>query len=197
MTSTDVAIVVFLSCGLMEFIYGIHIAHQRQALKQKLLVEFTRTCFAETRLKLMELLRTGGIEHQSKTFCSLYVLLTYVVRRPDKYSELSNIFYKAIFGPDEATPGDILAERASWTPEIREIIKSTAIGLGMLIYLHSPIRKFLFELERLSSKTVSFAASLVRVFVKLILPLAERDDQRRPQVIEIRRAQSVLLAAAA
>lgn len=205
MTSLHVLIVFFSALLVMELVLLLRSTVREADVFDRLLSERTRNCFADIRCRLVDLAMTGKIDSHSATFTSLHAMSTFIMRRPDQYDEISSrLTMHMLFCRGQADPA-ISAERAAWTPEVKELVREVAQGLNLLLLHHSRILRALVTLERWTgavSTTLAVArfavkalTFVVRLATSVLIAIYKRYAD--PELVTIEKSRDTLLAAAA
>ncbi|MFP3344976.1 hypothetical protein R0J87_21090, partial [Halomonas sp. SIMBA_159] len=75
--------------------------------------------------------------------------LTFVMRRPDEYEEISKAIRNSLLGEnDSSMVSPILSESRTWHPDVEEISKELSVALGRLTVNYSIILQVLVGIER-------------------------------------------------
>jgi len=141
MTAAAIATLVALLWGLKELLLGFLVYRQRKRIRHELRVERTRRHFAETRNQLFKLAMQDKVDVNSFTFRGLYTLHTFIMRRTDRYPEISEMLRLSLMAEarlDDSSKNPLSAESSLWTKEVKNVVLGTAQGLGMLIIDYSP-----------------------------------------------------------
>ncbi|MEO1528201.1 MAG: hypothetical protein AAFX06_22450 [Planctomycetota bacterium] len=104
--------------------------------------EATREAFAEARRELEKIAREGTLSPLSQTFELLYLMQTYVLRRPHDFEQIASDWANRLETLDEdRTLAESLETRLSkespeWPAGVREVISQTADAIELLINNH-------------------------------------------------------------
>jgi len=133
--------------AVIAFISGKKLSHSIR-------IEKTRSHFALLRHDLLDLTRRGGLDSNSVTFQTLYLLSTKIMRSPDRYHEISDVSRK-IFFLQEEDPANrrflsvLRKESETWNEETSRILFQLTEGLFMILIDYSLLMRFLFNLSRI------------------------------------------------
>ena len=185
MTTITILAVTLLLFAAKDIAISIYINRCRRVLQHKIKVETTRAYLANLRIDLLNLVTTGQLDPNSDTFQMLYLVHTFILRRPDQYRELSKLFANTILS--DKTPISISSlsrESKTWTPEVSDVVKRTARGLQLVIIYFSPLQTFAFIARHLFLGT----SSSIRTYLQQ--HLYSRMDKRDPDLRNIRLVQN-------
>ena len=110
----------------------------------------TQRKFGIARHALMELMIEDEIKSDSATFNLLYNIDTTIMRHPDKYKQLSQLFRERLLDPKEHSDNSewsiLLAEESkSWTPQTKEMISLQISAMNSLLVLHSSLLRLVYD----------------------------------------------------
>src|SRR5688572_750129 len=135
MTTIELILFALTIWAIREFIVIILINKDRRGYIHKIRVEQIREYFAKLRIDTLNLARDEKLDINSYTFKLLYVMQTFVLRRPDEYKKLSKHFADSFLFKSGTTapPEWMITEAATWSAEAREIVIRTGEGLMLLV----------------------------------------------------------------
>src|SRR4051794_11049406 len=91
MSAITFIVLVLLLWILLELATVTVIKRSRTRWQHFIRVELTRQHFADARERLFNLVRAGKLDSRSQTFRAFYQIQTYILRRPDKYTEVRDV----------------------------------------------------------------------------------------------------------
>lgn len=148
-TNTFVVAAVLLIGAFFQVLTALRIRAERKRLAHMLLVERIRAHFAVPRHTLTKLAIEGKIDVNSNAFHSLYQIMTFILRRPDQYKELSDVLAKELLnGVPEGSGTRLKSELSVWPSEAKSVISEIANGMGLLVVEVSPRRRLLYGIGR-------------------------------------------------
>lgn len=135
---------VALLWALREIIVGCWVWKQRRAYRHLYRVEVTQQFFGSARESLIDLVRRGEVEDKSATFQILYFVDTFILRRPEEYSQISNALQTALLGTTERSASlKLQDESKNWSPIVRETVTEHASAIDNLVISHSRFLRYL------------------------------------------------------
>lgn len=169
MNTSIILILIFLVI-LQQLIIILLSNPNRRKYEHDLRTERTIGSFAQARNNLMALALEDKIDINSSTFQSLYEINTFVMRRPDKYKEISFFLMKVILEKEDCKEGKYSIEKESknWSPEIKIVVKETATAIGNLIFDYSPYLRLLFSIQQKLRQVSNFIGFLDRIKDKIM-----------------------------
>jgi len=149
-------VILFALWSVKEIIVGILTWRHTRQLRHKLRVERTLQLFAEARNQLTKLALEEKIDANSKVFQQLYIMTTYIMRRPDAYPQIS-LMLQYSFSQENESEKDLswYDESKTWSPEVKEVVKASADALGSLILNYSFLVRWIYRVEKRSNPTAS------------------------------------------
>lgn len=167
--------------------------YTRREFKNRIRTEETRSCFAEIRNNLMLMVLNNEIDANSILFKKLYQAITFIMRSPDKYKEISDMLtVKLLTVSDEPTSsfqGEEL-ELIKNNEKIKNIISKLAKSFELLIIGYSLIRRTIFHIEY----HTGILSRLLRLSLYILKYLAECEEKRKPEIATFGGVQKSLQA---
>ena len=133
MTTAETAFVI-ASLAVVMLAVEIALAYRRYWRYARIAhTERTRSAWAEARDMLMTLVVEEKIDPRSATFCSLYPMMTFVVRRPDDYEEIASKLRQLMLGPQTTGKPGWMKEVAAWPKEMWPVTGRVVSGITLLM----------------------------------------------------------------
>jgi len=136
MTSIHVIIFSLLIISLIEFILGFLSLREAFYFRKIRKIEEHRGALGALRTKLFDLVCKEKISPNSYTFKITFLLLTNIIRIPDKYNYFSEIFLNAVkmenLEDSEERTKILIEEFGKLPPEMKEIFVQTADRIALM-----------------------------------------------------------------
>lgn len=110
----------------------------------------TRTHWAEARDLLVTLARDGKLDLRSETFRTFYRVQTFILRRPERYEDISRAIAEDLLAMDALPEPPWASEVPDWPEEMSLVMRYMGAGTGSLLVWHKGWRKLLPVLQKLS-----------------------------------------------
>ena len=185
------AIIIFVGAFVAyQFMVGTMTWFRRRRLRHALRVQHTMQHFAGARSALVHLAMKGRLPAESHTFRRLYQMHTCIMRRPDKLREISDVLVSSLAKSKDGTEprSGMSGESSGWSPETKDLVNATAVGLCMLMLDHSTPMRALYTLEK-RTRAVSWCVKSIRWLEEHVRALEER---RSPNLRTVRAAEKEL-----
>jgi|GEM_PF-3152636 len=183
-----------------ELLLGLWAWRKARRYQHVLKVERTRGQFAIIRNRLAALTIGDRLDPRSVTFNRLYLVNTVFMRSPDRYPALSQVVHQAIMDSknQRASPA-LWRESKSWSPEVRQLVIQTADAMQQVLMDYSWIFLFYYRgaeqkerLERRYANQWQLARNVMSSLRSVAQAMVDRLEKRNPEVVEIRKAQTVM-----
>lgn len=217
MTAISVLFLLLILWSFREMFIGTITWVRRRKIRHDLRVEQTQRYFAEARNRLMDAAVRGEISVESQSFKKLYFINTFLMRRPDKYPQISTMLRDTLLKSDESIADNPLyMESMSWSAEVKKAAIGTAYAMSFVIINYSWILRTVISTGRvyISLKRVLFGRLSIRRLSKafdssfgvpderefasirqgshLVIKLENSQSKKDPIMLSIRTAQAEL-----
>jgi hypothetical protein len=150
MIALEMIAFVLLLWAIGEFIVGTRVSRSRKQYQHRIREEQIRDYFAGLRQELLALALAGEIDVDSDLFQSLYRVQTFVLRRPDRYDELSKLLTKTLLikNSEEISKTKLYKEAQQSPESVKKLIFRTGEGLFRVIFEFSTIFRIFATIEK-------------------------------------------------
>lgn len=187
---TQTAVILFSLWIIREIVVGTVVWTKQKKISERVRMECAQRHFAEARNELMGLAMSGAIDMESATFALVYYINTMVMRRPDKYPEISAALAATLLSPEPTKENVAIVEESKhWTPAIKNVMNLTADAMNYIILEYSRFWRAVYWIE----KRVDPSATPVGMIRKLADHIRESRANKDPIISGIQKAQEKML----